>query len=253
MKYIRKGQEPQSLKDWKDLENEDWKPAYRDLTDPQKRDLRDSLFREQGYICCYCMTRIKDRRSTHIEHLRPQRWYSDLQLDYQNLLASCRAGEGEDRQGSSSPDEAGSGASDQCREEAHASSTSEPESRSSAEHCGFKKGDWYDDSLMVSPLNDSCEEFFTYGAATGKIKPVNDPAISPAAEETIRRLGLNSDRLIRLRRQALIDHLPQDEEPSRSEISQLIEGYGQTDANGMFVPFCAAIVNVLCQYLPEGL
>ena len=40
MKYIEKGDEPQSFTDWKDLANEDWQPTYDKLSGQEKRDVK---------------------------------------------------------------------------------------------------------------------------------------------------------------------------------------------------------------------
>lgn len=59
-----------------------------------KNNLRDALLKSQGYICCYCMKRIRDRTSK-IEHFRSQMNHNgkngstDLTLDYSNLFAAC--------------------------------------------------------------------------------------------------------------------------------------------------------------------
>lgn len=58
-------------------------------------DLRNSLLKDQGYICAYCMRRIPvsdndTSESTRIEHLKPQ---SDLSskgaMDYANMVICC--------------------------------------------------------------------------------------------------------------------------------------------------------------------
>jgi uncharacterized protein (TIGR02646 family) len=64
---------------------------------PDKDELRDYLLAEQGYICCYCMQRIK-KETMKIEHWQPQSKYPEKQLDYQNLLAACQGNEGKPKQ-----------------------------------------------------------------------------------------------------------------------------------------------------------
>lgn len=56
--------------------------------------LTDSLLKEQGYICAYCMRRIpcKDSLSNedhHIEHIKPRSEYLKNQLDYKNMVIVC--------------------------------------------------------------------------------------------------------------------------------------------------------------------
>lgn len=216
MKYIKKGEEPESFTDWKQLENEDWKPTWRILSKPQKTDVHEALLREQGYICCYCGMRIK-KESSHIEHLKPRKSYPDLALDYTNLIASC-PGEGEEK---------------------------ETESLLLlSEHCGHKKLDWYDPDLMVSPLELDCADYFSY-TAFGEIRATKDPVMRPAAQETIQRLGLNNSTLETSRRKQIQILLPLLEGLTKAEVQQLAHGYEQMDAEGKYVRFCGAIIAYL--------
>jgi len=52
MRYIKKGQEPQSFTDWKSQENDDWKQTYSDLRGQIKAEVHKALLKEQGYTCC---------------------------------------------------------------------------------------------------------------------------------------------------------------------------------------------------------
>jgi uncharacterized protein (TIGR02646 family) len=62
----------------------------------EKDDLRSSLVDEQRGLCCYCLQRIRpDSERMKIEHWQSQDLYPEKQLDYSNLLGSCRGGEGE--------------------------------------------------------------------------------------------------------------------------------------------------------------
>ena len=120
--------------------------------------------REQGFICCYCESLVTTIDS-HVEHFRPKEGFTDLQLDYGNLHCSCQQdpAPGEPR------------------------------------HCGHRKGSWFDEELLVSPLDPNCEERFTY-TANGDIFPrPNDRA----AQTTIDRLGLNLPKLNALRAAAV--------------------------------------------------
>jgi uncharacterized protein (TIGR02646 family) len=69
---------------------------------PEKDDLREALLKEQQYLCCYCMRRIQmpTEEKMKIEHFKPFSIYNgtkgkeDLTLNYGNLLATCKGGEG---------------------------------------------------------------------------------------------------------------------------------------------------------------
>ena len=136
---------------------------------------------------CYCQRRITnpanpveagkeagldqpESDSCHIEHFKPQHQFSELSLDYTNLLASCQA-----EQSKHPP----------------------PPLR-----CGHKKGQWYDEQSLVSPLQPDCESFFQH-SSTGEILPSADPEKQVAAEVMIDRLGLNIDKLRERRRRAI--------------------------------------------------
>ncbi len=61
---------------------------------PDKDALRQQLLKDQGYLCCYCMKRV-DTNDMKIEHYACQSTHEDQQLDWSNLLGSCRGGEGQ--------------------------------------------------------------------------------------------------------------------------------------------------------------
>ena len=85
MKYIVKGEEPESFTEWKALANDDWKPTYDQLSGQVKKDVKNALITEQGSICCYCERKLSYDDS-HIEHLNPQCTSTEGQLDFQNML-----------------------------------------------------------------------------------------------------------------------------------------------------------------------
>lgn len=219
MKYIKKNQPPEEFIEWKNKTNEDWQPTWKKFRrNPVKRSVRESLLEEQGYICCYCEKRI-NQEDSHIEHLKPKdtnNIYSHLTLDYNNLLASCQ---GEKENTSTIP-----------------------------VHCGHKKDDWYDEALMVSPLDSNCADFFRY-TEDGQILPTTDLDKKPAAEQTIKRLALDIDKLKRMREQAIEGILDTIDTLSNNEIKKLINGFEKTNANGECEEFCSAIIYVLRQYL----
>jgi len=87
MKYIKKQSEPLSLKQFRAIPGAN----YDDYM--EKDELRQALGEEQGFICCYCMQRIK-LETMHIEHWKPRSLYPALSLDYKNLLAVCAGNAG---------------------------------------------------------------------------------------------------------------------------------------------------------------
>ena len=210
MRHINKGEEPASLAAWKAEEIEDWKPTWQDLRAQEKRDLHHALLEEQGYICCYCEMPIA-RETSHIEHLKPRSKYLELALEYGNLLASCQ------------------------RE------------RRGVEHCGYNKDDWYDEALLVSPLQENCAEFFKYDE-DGHILATEVPDRQAAASTTIEKLGLGASNLVRMRKNAIEVVLDDTEELTHEEIEQLIEGFQLPDASGHYQEFGSAIAYILREY-----
>ena len=99
MKKIIKDAEPNSLTEYRARGGD-----YDNLHTDTKDQLRQSLFVEQGYICCYCMKRIpvklsqeqtnRNYPSNKIEHLRCQARNPQLELNYKNLLIACHGNHG---------------------------------------------------------------------------------------------------------------------------------------------------------------
>ena len=164
MKYIIKQAEPQELTDFKAVANSKWTPTYRGLTSVAKKALKESLMKEQGYICCYCERSIVDRDS-HIEHFNPQERGEVDPLDFSNMLCSCQKNltKGTDR------------------------------------HCGNLKGAWFDERLFVSPMISSCESKFGF-KGDGTIYPIENDL---AAKTSIEKLGLDIGKLNALRESAI--------------------------------------------------
>lgn len=86
MIYIRKGREPESLTVYR-------KQAYATYDGyGKKEELRESLLKDQGYLCAYCMRRIEnDRRYMKIEHWKPQSQLGTEaeKLDFGIMLGVC--------------------------------------------------------------------------------------------------------------------------------------------------------------------
>ncbi|NEP40499.1 MAG: TIGR02646 family protein [Okeania sp. SIO2H7] len=212
MKYIKKSNEPEELANFKAAANENWQPTFREFRGEDKRKLQQKLIEEQGNICCYCGMRIT-REDSHIEHLKPQSKYPEDELNYNNLLASCQL-------------------------------KREPKQ---PQHCGVKKDDWYDEDLMVSPLEPNCGDFFRY-TKEGEILPTDEEDKKIAAATTIKKLELNIDRLQAMRLEAIEGILTDIDKLSKSKIEELANGFEKQDDRGKYEPFCQAVVYVLRKY-----
>lgn len=93
MILINKGPEPRELTEYR-LDKSNGEPTYDGLQNRHQIVL-DSLIREQGGLCAYCMCRIPQSSQKHnppasIEHIDPQSDTDNAKaLDYHNMLAVC--------------------------------------------------------------------------------------------------------------------------------------------------------------------
>ncbi|SEM75730.1 TIGR02646 family protein [Stigmatella aurantiaca] len=184
-----------------------------------KRDLKAALLQEQFQVCCYCERDIAG--GAHIEHLVPKSLDPGRTYDYSNLLASC---EGERAKGRP------------------------------PETCGHLKDNA---PLSVHPLMPDCSSYFVF-SSSGNVSPSPDAAKQQPAQDSITTLGLDSARLVALRRVALEDvdsrlpspgNTPEDRALFRAEVTKLIAEYSAPDAQGRLTPFSTALVQYLERYL----
>lgn len=103
MIYIKKSRPPQQMarmvseikssQEWKRINAGDTKAVRGKFDQLPKEVIRESLLKEQHYLCAYCMRRIKnDGRGTTIEHWYPLSEDKEKALDYRNMLAVCDGG-----------------------------------------------------------------------------------------------------------------------------------------------------------------
>ena len=199
MKRIIKALAPEDFVEWKRTDRMAHRPRWKRVPTPIKNEVHRSLMREQGFICCYCEARVAEDDS-HVEHFRPKETHSAEQLNYENLHCSCQ------------------------REL----------SRGEPRHCGVRKGRWFDERLLVSPLSSDCENRFRF-TADGQILPRRDD--DAGAKATIRKLCLDLPKL-RALRAAAVDALY---ESSANEIRRCLA----RDPEGRFSPFHSTIRHVL--------
>lgn len=167
MRHIDKREALKAFESWKKgfKHKHGRKANYDDLGEESelKRAVKDELILEQYGLCCYCCKEIRHDKS-HIEHFRPQVVFNGKTVDYNNLHASCNGNKGKN------------------------------------DHCGHKKGNWFDERLTVSPLEENCEFLFEYNF-NGDIISANE---NQRAKETIDKLGLNQYALQTARAAAII-------------------------------------------------
>ena len=175
-------------------------------------NLRLQLLEEQGYICCYCMSRI-DCKSSKIEHFKPQSTFRDKQIDYTNLFVTCNGGEG---------------------------------SKQKEQYCDTKKAET---ELKAIDLLSDMESYIKYKKEARKIMLISD---NGDIGQDIDTLNLNIDRLAKNRKEAydkVILNL-QKQNFSKQSIRKVLEHYKQKH-NGKYEPFCGTIVYFLTKKLNQ--
>ena len=205
MKKIIKQSEPRSLVEHRSQSNANY-DNY-----PDKDKLRESLLKEQGYICCYCMSRITSEQMK-IEHWKSQTKYVDLQLDYRNLLGACNGNEGARRQN---------------------------------QHCDTRKGDI---EITINPIESdkNCENLVKY-RPDGKIYS-DDASINHDLNKT---LNLNLGFLQRNRKDALdvvirkLDEKFSNKAWSKITLQNVINALNTKDKNGYYSEYCQIAISYL--------
>lgn len=205
MKKIIKQSEPRSLVKHRSQANANY-DNY-----PDKDVLRKSLLKEQGYICCYCMSRIKSDEMK-IEHWQPQTKYTSRQLDYRNLLGACMGNQG---------------------------------ARPQNQHCDTRKGD---SEITINPIegDKNCENLIKY-RPDGKIYS-DDVSINHDLNET---LNLNLDFLKKNRSDALfivirkLDEKFSNKTWAKITVQKEIDKLNIKDENGFYDVYCQFVVSYL--------
>jgi uncharacterized protein (TIGR02646 family) len=168
MRKINKEAPPAALTEWIAVNRNGQNCSYNSVGGELRRIIREALVSEQGGLCAYTGRKI-DADTCHIEHLKPQAHCGDLEdVTYLNLVAAV------------------------------------PQPNTPKLPYGAHlKDNWpslAESSLFVSPLSAGCSARFSF-SFTGRISPRN--STDTAADETIKRLGLNHDILIAFRQAAI--------------------------------------------------
>lgn len=90
MKYISKGEQPESFEGWLQTNTDVAWGDFSGLHYEVYCNLRNQLLEQQNNVCCYCEIALKNEKDAHIEHLKPRNQFSCETYSFLNLLASCR-------------------------------------------------------------------------------------------------------------------------------------------------------------------
>lgn len=214
MKWIEKNlkNEPRSLR----LHRQKSASFYANYK--EKDDLRLVLLEEQGYLCCYCMSRIQapTQDKMKIEHFHSQYAFSELQLDFRNLLASCKGNENSDLK---------------------------------EFHCDKSKKEKL---ISLNPTNESMMRQIKFGRG-GQITVLNELW----QKEIDEILNLNVETL-RIQRQSVykgVTRFLQKEfggaNPTKAVLNKKIKSWAEKK-NGKFEPFCSVAVYFLTKALANA-
>ena len=222
MKQIKKGKEPKSLTEYrssithseleKDNIYEDFKEKTKEGCNKNENyNLRKQLLEEQGYICCYCMSRI-DCNNSKIEHFKSQTKYRKFQIDYQNLFIACLGGEGKSKR---------------------------------EQYCDSFKGE---KELIDINLLSNIENFIQY-SKQGEILSTNkkiDKELNQILNLNNKILKRNRKETY----QRLIQNLNKKSWTTQT-IKQTISKYKNMDLNGKYYEFCEMIIYFLTKKLKQ--
>lgn len=210
MRFIKKGLVPTFFEVWKDNYriNNGVEPKYGNLIGETKQTFKQYLIDEQKGLCCYCCKKINWYNS-HIEHIKPKGVleFKAEDLNYNNMVASCNG------------------------------------LKDNRENCGHKKNNWYDINTFISPTDANCERMFKY-KINGEMSAADGKGW---AEETIEKLQLESNLLIRARKTAIFMSGLFDEDYNKEKKEKLIEFYSD-DNKPELEAFCNAVIYCLENY-----
>lgn len=235
MRYIKRGNEPSSLRDHREAieaERDVKSKDYDDLLGEIVLTLRRQLSREQGHLCGYCMTKLRvtkpeylftaeDKqeppRESRIDHWAPRESMPMLSLTWGNFVLACRGGE---RHG-------GAGAEPELPEYA------------AQYHCDKRKGKT---SITLNPLRPVIESQVSY-RANGRIAR---PGAGPEKHDTDLddTLNLNATHLMLNRKRVLEEVVGWMKAKPRSleNLKDKVDEWSTTNSKGELREFCGVAV-----------
>ncbi len=202
MKKINEGLEPKEWTEYRLTPGVDYQAIP---------ELRESLLKEQGYICAYCMRRIpvKDSNSnetSRIDHILSRTNHDNLKLNYQNMVICCPGAINNDKF-----------------------------------HCDKSKGE----EDLIFNFDEVFISTISYGSKDGLIKSSN----TTANTQMLNLLNLNHPLLKKNRRKALegvVQSLTNLSKKNgnwkKSEIQEHIKNWDSKDHNNMFKPYCGIVI-----------
>lgn len=221
MRNISKEDAPREFKEWKEQNNHILDTCtFNSISTKAKHALQGQLCREQGFLCCYCLSRIDaSDDKMRIEHWEPQSKNQAKIFDYKNLMAACCGNEGKSR---------------------------------NLQHCDVRKGD---DSLKFCPSADDVEKYIKY-TPKGVMKSTDDDfSLQIGTTDNPGVLNLNRKRFVNNRRDALKSFkrgLVKINKWGKGQLLKKIEEVQAPDAEGKIEPYCGILIYFLKQSLRKA-
>jgi len=211
VRFIEKEAEASLLRRWKWVNSGlPQTLSYANIPADALAELRETLLREQGYLCAYTMIRIPSSNKGHVEHIWPRSRAPAKELEYTNMVY-CFPGAGTER----------------CAFGAHCKDDFE-----------------VTNDNFVAPTHRACETRFGY-ELSGEVKASIES--DSAAIQTVAMLNLNHKQLVALRQAAIRSQriFRKAAKPlSALEARKLAAHVTQRDGTGKIAPFCIAIKQV---------
>lgn len=197
MRKIIKSKEPQEWTEYRLTPNVD----YQSIP-----ELRESLLKEQGYICAYCMRSIpnKDKNSnedSRIDHILSRERHPNKKLDYQNMVICC------------------------------------PGAISNDFHCDKRKSE---NDITFSLFNDSFISTLKYNTKSGEIKSSN-----PEWNKEINTILNLNNELLKTNRLEVINGIIsvlKSKQWKTGEIRKKLEDWDHKNKNGKYKSYCGIVV-----------
>lgn len=200
MKLIIKSAEPEEWRNYRKTEGAIYEA---------KQCLRESLYKEQGGICAYCMQRLDDETeeslvgSNRIEHIKCRDKYPESQLDYQNMVLCCNGRSNEHK------------------------------------HCDLSKEN---QEISFTPLDPLFITTLSYGSKNGEIKSSH----TDWDNEMNHILNLNKNILRKNRHSALKGVITQLKKGWKvSQVRKELEKWRNKESNGHYKPYCGIVISYL--------
>lgn len=195
MRKIIKGKEPKEWTEYRLTPGVDYQAIP---------ELRQSLLKEQGYICAYCMRRIpcKDKNSnedSRIDHILCQENNQDKKLNYQNMVICC------------------------------------PGAISNDFHCDKSKGA---KDISFSPFDDDFISSLSYSSKTGEIKSTNEQW----NREINEILNLNNAILKANRLDVINGIIVSIKHWNKSDYQRLFQLWENKDSSGFYKAYCGIVI-----------